>query len=171
MLTLAIAGAATALLVVALLRRRTRAPTAATTEEAAPVPAELAAPAQPAAAPIIAEAAHAAEPPAPAPAPATEAPAPAAPAAPVVRTCLGCGVKGVGLLRCSRCRKVYFCNRACQIEAVKSGHRNCTKAVTPAAVAALSTSLGVDVAFEAAVAGGIPILKSLGEGLAAKRLG
>ena len=31
------------------------------------------------------------------------------------RTCLACGVTGSGLLRCSKCRRAFYCDRACQV--------------------------------------------------------
>jgi len=37
-------------------------------------------------------------------------------------TCDACGKGGVKLLRCGRCRGVWFCNRECQVAAARQGH-------------------------------------------------
>jgi len=52
--------------------------------------------------------------------------------------CQACGKRGGKLLRCGRCRNVWFCNRECQVVAARQGHcgANCCpadKAPTPAA--------------------------------------
>lgn len=39
------------------------------------------------------------------------------------KACLACKKTGRKLLRCSRCQKAWFCNRECQLTAVKQGHR------------------------------------------------
>jgi len=40
----------------------------------------------------------------------------------VADACHGCGQSGGKLLRCGRCRKVWFCNRECQVVARQQGH-------------------------------------------------
>jgi len=49
-------------------------------------------------------------------------------------TCHACG-KGGKLLRCGRCRGVWFCNRECQVVAARQGHSgaNCRPADGPPA--------------------------------------
>jgi len=58
--------------------------------------------------------------------------------APAATSCHACGKSGCKLLRCSRCRNVWFCNRECQVVAARQGHSgaNCCsadKVPTPAA--------------------------------------
>jgi len=51
-------------------------------------------------------------------------------AASPAKTCLACGKRAGKLLRCGRCRSVWFCNRDCQILAARQGHSgaNCRTA-------------------------------------------
>ena len=50
--------------------------------------------------------------------------------APAVASCHACGKSGAKLLRCGRCRHVWFCNRVCQVVAASQGHSgaNCRAA-------------------------------------------
>jgi len=50
--------------------------------------------------------------------------------APAAISCYACGKSGCKLLRCGRCRTVWFCNRQCQVVAVRQGHSgaNCRSA-------------------------------------------
>lgn len=59
------------------------------------------------------------EPSPPIPKPLPEPPSPSR----LERTCLACGTKGTSLKRCSRCKAVHFCGRACQLRAFKEGHQ------------------------------------------------
>jgi len=43
--------------------------------------------------------------------------------APGANACLGCCQTDRTLQRCSRCKSAWFCNRACQVAAVKNGHK------------------------------------------------
>jgi len=45
-------------------------------------------------------------------------------------SCHACGKSGCKLLRCGRCRTVWFCNRECQVVAARQGHSgdNCCPA-------------------------------------------
>jgi len=45
-------------------------------------------------------------------------------------SCDACGKGGCKLLRCGRCRGVWFCNRECQVAAARQGHSgaNCRPA-------------------------------------------
>jgi len=40
----------------------------------------------------------------------------------VSAACHACGESGGKLLRCGRCRNVWFCNRECQVAAARQGH-------------------------------------------------
>jgi len=61
--------------------------------------------------------------------------------APDANVCLGCGQTDKTLQRCSRCKSAWFCNRACQVAAVKEGHKgsNCR----PPAISAKSAAAPV----------------------------
>ena len=50
--------------------------------------------------------------------------------APAASSCHACGKNDAKLLRCGRCRGVWFCNRECQIAAARQGHSgaNCRTA-------------------------------------------
>jgi len=50
--------------------------------------------------------------------------------APAATSCHACGKSGCKLLRCGRCRNVWFCNRECQVVAARQGHSgaNCRPA-------------------------------------------
>ena len=50
--------------------------------------------------------------------------------APAATSCHACGKSGCKLLRCGRCRNVWFCNRECQVVAASQGHSgaNCCPA-------------------------------------------
>ncbi len=41
------------------------------------------------------------------------------------RTCNKCGLQGVGLQRCARCKKVWYCGRECQREDWKTHKGKC----------------------------------------------
>ena len=54
---------------------------------------------------------------------------------PAANACHACGKSDSKLLRCGRCRGVWFCNRECQVTAARQGHSgaNCRPADGPPA--------------------------------------